>query len=193
MTRHSPTRSRCILKHGGAGVRVLNRHMSSIHFLILVVLVSTASPPNCGRCPCSWSYFEVTDACYKRFERPHSFDDAENRCRVFKGHLTSIHSYLENDFVERIAENGTFTGENDRLSWIGLKRNKGSKTWFWTDGSPYGYNKWAGQPETENKTQEKCAQMVSTFTKKKAIVFKALWHDADCNSNATFFICKKKA
>ncbi|VDK82269.1 unnamed protein product [Cylicostephanus goldi] len=96
-----------------------------------------------------------------RFERPHSFDDAENRCRVFKGHLTSIHSYLENEFVERIAENGTFAGKSDRLSWIGLKRSKGNKTWHWTDGSPYGYNKWAGQPESENKTEEKCAQVIT--------------------------------
>ncbi|KIH63789.1 lectin C-type domain protein [Ancylostoma duodenale] len=146
-----------------------------------------------------------------RFERPRSFDDAESRCRVFGGHLTSIHSFMENDFIGKIAENGTFTNKTDRLTWIGLKRKHKSELWTWTDGSPYGYNKWAGHPE--NKTQEKCAQvillfdkvvsvricslaviqMVSTFTKEREIVFKGLWHDANCSSNATYFICKKKA
>ncbi|KHJ90741.1 lectin C-type domain protein, partial [Oesophagostomum dentatum] len=130
---------------------------------------------------------------FQRFERPRSYDDAENRCHVFGGHLTSIHSYMENEFVAKIAENGTFTNKTDRLTWIGLKRKNNTKTWIWSDGSPYGYHKWAGQPE--NKTQEKCAQMVSTFMKKKkeVILFKGLWHDANCSSNATFFICKKKA
>ncbi|RCN44797.1 lectin C-type domain protein [Ancylostoma caninum] len=128
---------------------------------------------------------------FQRFERPRSFDDAESRCYVFGGHLTSIHSFMENDFIGKIAENGTFTGKTDRLTWIGLKRKHNTEVWTWTDGSPYGYNKWAGHPE--NKTQEKCAQMVSTFTKEREIVFKGLWHDANCNSNATYFICKKKA
>ncbi|KAL6739969.1 hypothetical protein Aduo_013364 [Ancylostoma duodenale] len=165
--------------------------MGGIHYVIMVIVASSALDSNCGRCPCTWKYFEVTDACYKRFERPRSFDDAESRCRVFGGHLTSIHSFMENDFIGKIAENGTFTNKTDRLTWIGLKRKHKSELWTWTDGSPYGYNKWAGHPE--NKTQEKCAQMVSTFTKEREIVFKGLWHDANCSSNATYFICKKKA
>ena len=52
---------------------------------------------NITGCPAGWSFFESN--CYKVFTKTLSGEDAENYCQVEGGHLASIHSEGENDFV----------------------------------------------------------------------------------------------
>ncbi|CAJ0952985.1 unnamed protein product, partial [Mesorhabditis belari] len=79
-----------------------------------------------------WSYFEKTASWYKVIDQKMTFDEAVAYCASRKGHLVSIHSKEENDYVWELAK----TVHSYNWFWIGLKRdpNKGN-AFEWTDGS----------------------------------------------------------
>ncbi|CAJ0601823.1 unnamed protein product [Cylicocyclus nassatus] len=97
-----------------------------------------------GRCETGWTYFNETDACYKTFFWK-NFDEAEGVCRTLGGHLTSIHSFLENDFVAELAKSGKpYTSCCSDTTWIGLRRPDPVKSnWTWTDGTEVDFLAWA--------------------------------------------------
>ncbi|VDK60507.1 unnamed protein product [Cylicostephanus goldi] len=72
--------------------------------------------------------------------------DAETLCRSYGGHLASIHSSSENDFVAELSKMGkTWTDWHD-LTWIGLMEPH-PNDWYWTDGTEVDYTGWApGEP-----------------------------------------------
>lgn len=48
-------------------------------------------------CDHSWKKFH--GHCYKFFTRRHTWEDAEKDCRELSGHLTSVTSSMEQDFL----------------------------------------------------------------------------------------------
>ncbi|CAJ0923540.1 unnamed protein product, partial [Mesorhabditis belari] len=93
-----------------------------------------------------WSYLAKTASWYKGFGQWMTFDEAEAYCASRKGHLVSIHSQEENDFVWKLAKN--FPA--NRSFWIGLKRNPDKGNAFeWTDGSSVDFTNWmVGEPDS---------------------------------------------
>ncbi|CAJ0952981.1 unnamed protein product, partial [Mesorhabditis belari] len=93
-----------------------------------------------------WSYLAKTASWYKGFGQWMTFDEAEAYCASRKGHLVSIHSQEENDFVWKLAKN--FPA--NRSFWIGLKRNLDKGNAFeWTDGSSVDFTNWmVGEPDS---------------------------------------------
>ncbi|KAE9549451.1 hypothetical protein FO519_007345 [Halicephalobus sp. NKZ332] len=85
--------------------------------------------------------------CYKTFINPLSFDNAEAYCKTRGGHLASIHSEEENEFVIEISKSGIILG---MFNWtlspvrIGLYHLSTDPvgTWHWTDGTAVDYSKW---------------------------------------------------
>ncbi|KAK5967533.1 C-type lectin domain-containing protein, partial [Trichostrongylus colubriformis] len=74
-------------------------------------------PPRPYYCESEWTYFEHTQSCYRRFFDA-TFDDAEEICVSEGGHLTSIWSSAENDFVV-----GTeLCSINVHMSFLQMKR-----------------------------------------------------------------------
>ena len=83
-----------------------------------------------------WTVFNYS--CYKFFDRPTRLDSAENTCLNHSGHVTSINSIKENEFLTRL------TGQD---VWLGLESdsmNKASEGIRWLDGSPVTYVNWNG-------------------------------------------------
>ncbi|KAH7694438.1 hypothetical protein AAVH_38516, partial [Aphelenchoides avenae] len=80
------------------------------------------------------------DACYELHTAATDFYSAEYECRKKGGHLTSVGSAFENNFIRRLAENVTA----DRL-WIGghySGENDHGRVWIWNDGTSWTYTNW---------------------------------------------------
>ncbi|CAJ0949728.1 unnamed protein product, partial [Mesorhabditis belari] len=94
-----------------------------------------------------WLYLAKTASWYKVFGEWKTFDNAEADCASRKGHLVTIHSQEENDFVQKLAR----TVHLITLFWIGLKRNPNQENAFEsTDGSSVDFTNWfPGEPDSD--------------------------------------------
>jgi len=81
-------------------------------------------------CPAGWK--SMFDSCYQWFyTEMKTWQEAENHCQSFGGHLASIHSEEENEFISK-----TLLG----TVWIGGRASGGETgTWTWSDGTPWDY------------------------------------------------------
>ncbi|XP_060102029.1 C-type lectin mannose-binding isoform-like [Heteronotia binoei] len=121
--------------------------------------------------------------CYRYFDTPKSFNEAEDECHSYgrDAHLTSIYSHHDSVFLADLVE------EAESDVWVGLRNLEDCDSWTWTDGTPYNpeYTPWgAGQPDL-CVVHPVCVQLMrsSKFYK---------WNDVDC-SNRTGYICETPA
>jgi hypothetical protein len=83
--------------------------------------------------------------CWKLFSTPLGWQDAENACVAWGGHLASISSAAESALVSSMIPAAS-TG----IVWIGLYSKSYWGNWVWLDGSPVTYSNWAsGEPNGE--------------------------------------------
>lgn len=102
-----------------------------------VQVVSFASPS------CPWHHSPVNGNWY-RLLAPQSWVDAEAQAQSWGGHLTTIRSQAENDWLL-----STFVTDDD-LPWIGYTDQDVEGTFEWTSGEPVVYENWrAGQPDDD--------------------------------------------
>uniref|UniRef100_A0A914P9Y5 C-type lectin domain-containing protein n=1 Tax=Panagrolaimus davidi TaxID=227884 RepID=A0A914P9Y5_9BILA len=136
----------------------------------------TTTAPKCSG---NFSYFEATNSCYGVFYGNYAYgltwDDSENVCKTFNGHLASIHSDEEYRYVYGISFYSYRTG-----TWAGLFSNDHGNTWRWSDGSPVDYIYW--QPDAPYRTSgwNECGIMEYNG-----------FLDSDCDRHVTF-VCKIK-
>lgn len=116
----------------------------------------------------------MTNACYAAFQAAVTWQDAEAACVAWGGHLVSIHSEEELNFVHSLTPTNT---------WIGYRNGQAT----WTDGSAFDYSNWnGGEP---NGPAGFCAQMYVRLT----------WNDLECDSilnpgngfRNDSYVCKK--
>ena len=92
-------------------------------------------------CEPGWEFFDMS--CYKISEDVKNYTSAENDCIQEGGHLTSIHSKEENDFLLRLIGPLDFP---DPIIIVGGKV-KNDESFYWTDESEFDYSDWSpGQP-----------------------------------------------
>ncbi|KAM9787624.1 macrophage mannose receptor 1-like isoform 1-T1 [Syngnathus typhle] len=83
---------------------------------------------------CDDNSFHYDDYCY-RYEKTHeNYDDAEKFCQVRGGHLASVHSKQEAQFVY----DHTQTSQS---ALVGLKKTTGDD-YKWSDGTTFEYKRW---------------------------------------------------
>ncbi|XP_055345942.1 macrophage mannose receptor 1-like [Paramacrobiotus metropolitanus] len=109
-----------------------------------------ASTPVPTGCPSSWKTSKDFKNCYKAYLSTNATDpiqkttwrEAEDFCSRFRGgHLASISTKEENDFIKTEVQKSAFTGHYQY--WIGLwdRQPQGNHfAWGWTDGSRYSYS-----------------------------------------------------
>uniref|UniRef100_A0A7M5U593 C-type lectin domain-containing protein n=3 Tax=Clytia hemisphaerica TaxID=252671 RepID=A0A7M5U593_9CNID len=97
-----------------------------------------------------------------------NWQDAENACVALGGHLASIHTFPESEFLDQISGS-----EN----WVGGYRETVSSPWQWTDETCFSYTDWETDRETELCLQSGNLDHLSW------------WFDADCNA-VKRYICK---
>jgi CUB/sushi domain-containing protein len=101
--------------------------------------------PSCISPVCyDWTVFNYS--CYKFYDHPAQLEFAESICRNHSGHLTSINSDDENEFLSTLA---------DQDIWLGLEVGSDDITAdSWLDGSPVAYSNWSGRdPNYQHKGQ----------------------------------------
>ncbi|XP_061259093.1 brevican core protein isoform X2 [Bos javanicus] len=76
-------------------------------------------------CSPGWDAFQ--GACYKHFSARRSWEEAENKCRMYGAHLASISTPEEQDFINN---------RYREYQWIGLNDRTIEGDFLWSDGVP---------------------------------------------------------
>merc|ERR1712115_318448 len=124
-------------------------------------------------CPNGWSEFESN--CYKMSKgRVSKQDQAQKNCQKEGGHLASIHSEAENNFVANLT--------NGVSIWVGGTYDPTNQTWMWVDGSPLTFTGW---PDDEPSGDGNC--MLTNWGGDGE------WNDRPCNQRgfSAKFLCKR--
>ncbi|XP_017284056.1 brevican core protein [Kryptolebias marmoratus] len=123
-------------------------------------------------CEPGWEKFQ--GFCYRHFSRRQSWEAAEQHCRMCGGHLLSVMTPEEQDYI------------NDKYreyQWIGLNDRTIEGDFHWSDGNPLLYENWyKGQPDSYFLSGEDCAVMVWHDDGR--------WSDVPCNYHLSY-TCKK--
>ncbi|XP_041746167.1 brevican core protein-like [Coregonus clupeaformis] len=123
-------------------------------------------------CEHTWRKFH--GHCYRYFSRRHTWEDAEKDCREHSGHLASIHTLQEQDFINGLSHDNT---------WIGLNDRTVEEDFQWTDNMDLQYENWReNQPDNFFAGGEDCVVMIAHENSK--------WNDVPCNYNLPY-VCKK--
>uniref|UniRef100_A0AC34QA62 C-type lectin domain-containing protein n=1 Tax=Panagrolaimus sp. JU765 TaxID=591449 RepID=A0AC34QA62_9BILA len=101
-------------------------------------------PAQFSYCEEGWTYFNMTNSCFKKFavRTPINQSSAKNACTQRSGHLASIHTVEENEFIGDLTSIGDRVNGGASVFWIGAQTNDNSDNWYWTDGSKFDYANW---------------------------------------------------
>ena len=110
-------------------------------------------------CPPFWTRFGKF--CYRFFGPPKSWQKAEDHCREFfthnsQGHLASIHSPEENDFLLQLWKTSLVPHDEylGHFVWLGFNDRAAEGTFSWSDGTRFAYKAWReGQPDNVDENQ----------------------------------------
>ena len=105
-----------------------------------------------------------------------NWNDAEAHCVKIGGHLVSIDSREEQNFILRLFKESVGT-----KGWIGLNDRNQESLYEWTDGTTVEYEYWnSGQPDDAAAGQD-CAALTKSNGR---------WYDENCVIQNSF-VCEK--
>ncbi|XP_049608597.1 galactose-specific lectin nattectin-like isoform X3 [Syngnathus scovelli] len=119
-------------------------------------------------CPKGWT--QLTCHCYIYQDETRNFADAESVCNILGGNLVSIHSDLENAFVQELIRAG---GNTDEV-WIGLHDAIENDDFIWTDGSDEDFTNFASSEPDETGD---CVELDES---------NGNWQDASCTDDLAY-------
>ena len=106
---------------------------------------STETTTETLRCPDGWETYTGAGSptkCFKLSSDTEYATNAEENCQALGGHLASIHSIEEHNFIAQMAD-GSGAG-----FWVGGVDLHHNGVWGWTDGSGFDFSNWSSsQPD----------------------------------------------
>nr|BAC54022.1 C-type lectin 1 [Anguilla japonica] len=149
--------------------------MSNLIFVAVLSGLTLVSEQCADTCPEGWKGFN--GCCYKHFDLLKNWREAEFYCMIRGGHLASVHSNVEYQFLRELNK---ASDPQDSMFWIGLTDIRKEGTWVWSDGSAVDFTTWnPGQPD-DWQGNEDCVHANVPEQKN--------WNDVDC-STPYRFIC----
>jgi len=134
--------------------------MIQVSLCLLLAMVSTTTTTSpAGPCDGDWSEFyghcrrgHATKClylvCTNHGDHYAKQTDCSRDCKDAGGKVASIHSQEENNFILSLLP---VHSDGEKKAWIGAGRKWGliwSGSWYWNDGSPWGYENWSeGEPD----------------------------------------------
>ncbi|XP_072028026.1 echinoidin-like [Amphiura filiformis] len=181
-----------------------NTNMKSAIALLAFFAVAMAQVQHSieHECPVFWSRFQGN--CYRFFGAAKTWDNAEAHCQELfihsaQGHLVSIHSDAELDFVLQLWQSSliktsqvtctyTRTDQNPSNSiLLGFNDKTTEGTFVWSDGTENDYNVW-GPNQPDNSGNEDCVVFINSSTNGP------IWNDIPCAWDTDLpYVCKLKA
>ena len=93
-------------------------------------------------CPDGWHVLRGN--YYKFFEKAKNWRDAKTHCQAEGGHLASVHSNEENEFVAKLSP-------LSKWLWLGGNDLSNESIWLWSDKSSFSFSSWSpGNPDNSN-------------------------------------------
>ena len=105
----------------------------------------------------------ISDRCYAYVDDNLNWNQAENCCVAWGGHLASIHSDDTNTILSSIRN-------PNRWNWIGLSNTANDSEYAWSDGTPFDYNN--SNSDQPGNNGEVCFHYLSE---------EPYWNYYDCN------------
>ncbi|XP_059371994.1 ladderlectin-like isoform X2 [Carassius carassius] len=105
---------------------------------------------NASACQSGWARYGRT--CFRVFNGPLSWSDAEATCLTYGGNLASVHSTLEYAFIKSVIS-------SSNSYWIGGYDAVSEGKWFWSDGSKMNFKLWNPKEPNNLGGFEDCIQM----------------------------------
>uniref|UniRef100_A0AAR2M288 C-type lectin domain-containing protein n=1 Tax=Pygocentrus nattereri TaxID=42514 RepID=A0AAR2M288_PYGNA len=127
-------------------------------------------------CPLGWVKFDRR--CFSYVSQTLDWASAEAYCLNQGANLASIHSENEYQTVKALIR---AYDPKQNPTWLGLNNCQKRRSWFWSDGTKFGYTKW-NKGEPNNLNEECCVHM--NWAGKD-------WNDIPCNL-AYPFVCVKR-
>uniref|UniRef100_A0AC34RT37 C-type lectin domain-containing protein n=1 Tax=Panagrolaimus sp. JU765 TaxID=591449 RepID=A0AC34RT37_9BILA len=142
-------------------------------------------------CDDGWAHFNFTHSCYKKFSVTKAINQstAESYCVQKGGHLASIHSDEENEFIGELASIGLITNAFASVFWIGGKRDDNSANWRWVDKTAFDY---AAFGDSYEYTNYFCIDFLPDVTTTYPIG-PMYWNAYPCDRVLNSYLCKKEA
>ncbi|XP_069478438.1 lectin-like [Ambystoma mexicanum] len=148
-------------------------------FLLFVMLIScSAGQDGPNNCPNEWSCNNSNN--YRYIPSPKTWVEAEIYCQNLQpgGHLASVHSLEENNFIQQLVLE---KAKSNVHIWIGASDTYKDRTFMWTDGTVWDFQKWyPGEPNNAGG-REPCLQF--NFGNP------GIWNDSQCSGSLPF-VCK---
>jgi hypothetical protein len=113
---------------------------------------------------------------YKLFDTPLRWHDADRACGELGGHLVTITSAAENEFVRGLAREG------NHCVWLGVTDRKVEGVWEWVTGEPFDFSAWARGEPNNHMGGEHYGVMWRTRTG-------STWNDTEA-TNRNAYVCE---
>ena len=140
-------------------------------------------------------YCEICDAriyaghLYAAFDEEVFWYDAYNRCSAMGGHLVTITSQDEQDFINQIIESGVIPegASTEYYYWNGLVRN--TDGWHWVTGEDVVYTNWSSKEPDDDGSVQWFVGMAKRVASANTHAKLGQWEDTNQNSKDPF-ICE---
>ncbi|XP_052806091.1 macrophage mannose receptor 1-like [Mya arenaria] len=129
-------------------------------------------------CDVGWLPFQ--SSCFRIFQGPRSWSNAQLACHYNGAELTSIRNRAEQNFLQGNLPKPKLSWDG---FWIGLNDQQTDNRFLWTDGSTVTYTKWnINEPNNYMNRNEDCVEMRLASGR---------WNDEVCSMVRPGFICRK--
>uniref|UniRef100_A0A914PW28 C-type lectin domain-containing protein n=1 Tax=Panagrolaimus davidi TaxID=227884 RepID=A0A914PW28_9BILA len=132
----------CEIKNGASGSTAVPP---------MTTTTGNTAPPtttaSAQKCTGNFTYYGPTNSCYGVFftfdPDARGWNASETFCQSINGHLASIHSQDEFNFIM----NFNYPQNSEYWPWVGLFSNDNEQTFQWSDGTPTDFLPWGpGEP-----------------------------------------------